>query len=160
MVLPLSPTGVGVNRVPLAATRRTPGQMLATQQELLVPYCACCAARLRPKCPDISSPSFHEVAPPALTLHAICHATLLMLCHAQLPTLRFPRCAARAAQGLEDQIVPPNQAELMFAELKKRGIPTALVLFEGEQHGFRQSTNIRLAGWVAGSVGLSLASAV
>jgi hypothetical protein len=41
--------------------------------------------------------------------------------------------------------VPPNQAELMYNELKDRGIPTALVLFEGEQHGFRQAPNIRRA---------------
>ncbi len=40
-------------------------------------------------------------------------------------------------------MVPPNQAEEMFAALKGRGIPTALVLFEGEQHGFRQAPNIR-----------------
>lgn len=48
-------------------------------------------------------------------------------------------------QGLEDEIVPPNQAELMFEALKARGLPTALVLFEGEQHGFRQAANIRRA---------------
>ncbi|GAB4819007.1 hypothetical protein N2152v2_006053 [Parachlorella kessleri] len=48
-------------------------------------------------------------------------------------------------QGLEDEIVPPNQAELMYNQLKDRGIPTALVLFAGEQHGFRQATNIRRA---------------
>lgn len=125
-----------------------------------MPCCACCAARLPPHMPRYIFAVFHEFGPPARMLHALCHATLLMLCHAQLPMLRFPCCALRAAQGLEDQIVPPNQAELMFAELKKRGIPTALVLFEGEQHGFRQSTNIRLAGWVAGSLGLSLANAV
>ncbi|PSC76207.1 dipeptidyl aminopeptidase acylaminoacyl peptidase [Micractinium conductrix] len=48
-------------------------------------------------------------------------------------------------QGLEDKVVPPNQAEEMFAALTARGIPTALVLFEGEQHGFRQAPNIRRA---------------
>lgn len=42
-------------------------------------------------------------------------------------------------------MVPPNQAELMFQALKERGIPAALVLFEGEQHGFRQAPNIRRA---------------
>ena len=42
-------------------------------------------------------------------------------------------------QGLEDKIVPPNQAETMFQALKKKGIPTAYLPFEGEQHGFRQA---------------------
>lgn len=46
-------------------------------------------------------------------------------------------------QGLEDKIVPPNQAQLMHAALKKRGILTELVLYEGEQHGFRRAENIR-----------------
>ena len=30
------------------------------------------------------------------------------------------------------QIVPPNQAELMFESIKKKGIPCALVMFEGK----------------------------
>ena len=45
-------------------------------------------------------------------------------------------------QGLEDKIVPPNQAEMLFEALKKKGIPTAYVPFEEEQHGFRQAKNI------------------
>lgn len=48
-------------------------------------------------------------------------------------------------QGLEDKIVPPNQAQVMYDALKARGIRTALVMFEGEQHGFRQAPNIRRA---------------
>jgi dipeptidyl aminopeptidase/acylaminoacyl peptidase len=46
-------------------------------------------------------------------------------------------------QGLEDKIVPPNQAELIFEALRKRGKPVAYLPFEGEQHGFRQAKNIR-----------------
>jgi dipeptidyl aminopeptidase/acylaminoacyl peptidase len=45
-------------------------------------------------------------------------------------------------QGLEDKIVPPNQAELILESLKKRGVPVAYVPFEGEQHGFRKAPNI------------------
>jgi len=45
-------------------------------------------------------------------------------------------------QGLEDRIVPPNQAKTMFEALRSKGIPTAYVAFEGEQHGFRRSQNI------------------
>ena len=48
-------------------------------------------------------------------------------------------------QGLEDAIVPPNQAEMMFNALKSKGLPTAYVPFEGEQHGFRKAANIQRA---------------
>lgn len=48
-------------------------------------------------------------------------------------------------QGDEDRIVPPNQAEKMFDALLEKKIPVAYVLFEGEQHGFRQSHNIQKA---------------
>lgn len=50
-----------------------------------------------------------------------------------------------ATQGTEDEVVPPNQAEVMFKAIKGKGIPTALVMFEGEQHGFRGSNAIRRA---------------
>ena len=48
-------------------------------------------------------------------------------------------------QGLEDKIVPPNQAELMVNALREKGLPVAYVTFEGEQHGFRQAANIKRA---------------
>lgn len=48
-------------------------------------------------------------------------------------------------QGREDKIVPPNQAEIMFAALKAKGVPTAIIMFEGEQHGFRKQENIKRA---------------
>jgi dipeptidyl aminopeptidase/acylaminoacyl peptidase len=47
-------------------------------------------------------------------------------------------------QGLEDKVVPPNQAETMVAALERNGVPHAYLAFEGEQHGFRKAeTNIR-----------------
>jgi dipeptidyl aminopeptidase/acylaminoacyl peptidase len=47
-------------------------------------------------------------------------------------------------QGLEDEVVPPNQAETMVAALAQNGVPHAYLAFEGEQHGFRKAeTNIR-----------------
>lgn len=46
-------------------------------------------------------------------------------------------------QGLEDQVVPPNQAEMMVEVLRNKGLPVAYVPFEGEQHGFRQAKNIK-----------------
>jgi dipeptidyl aminopeptidase/acylaminoacyl peptidase len=45
-------------------------------------------------------------------------------------------------QGLEDKIVPPNQAELIFESLRERGVPVAYVPFPGEQHGFRKAASI------------------
>lgn len=48
-------------------------------------------------------------------------------------------------QGLEDKVVPPDQASLMSERLKNRGLPTALVAFPGEQHGFRSRDAVRAA---------------
>ncbi|MBS1880937.1 MAG: S9 family peptidase [Actinobacteria bacterium] len=54
------------------------------------------------------------------------------------------RSPAILFQGLEDEIVPPNQAETMVAALKANGVPHAYVAFAGEQHGFRRAeTNVR-----------------
>jgi dipeptidyl aminopeptidase/acylaminoacyl peptidase len=46
-------------------------------------------------------------------------------------------------QGLEDKIVPPNQAEMMVEALRAKKLPVAYITFEGEQHGFRQAANIK-----------------
>jgi dipeptidyl aminopeptidase/acylaminoacyl peptidase len=54
-------------------------------------------------------------------------------------------CPVIFFQGLEDRVVPPNQAEEMVTALARRGIPHAHVTFEGEQHGFRKSENIQTA---------------
>ncbi len=48
-------------------------------------------------------------------------------------------------QGLEDEVVPPNQTERMFEALKAKGIPVAYVPFKGEQHGFRRAESIKRA---------------
>ena len=53
------------------------------------------------------------------------------------------RCPVIFFQGLEDAIVPPNQAEAMVAVLRARGVPVAYLPFEGEQHGFRRAENIK-----------------
>ena len=45
-------------------------------------------------------------------------------------------------QGSEDEVVPPNQAEMIVAALAEKGIAHAYVLFDGEQHGFRKAENI------------------
>ena len=48
-------------------------------------------------------------------------------------------------QGLEDEVVPPNQSEMIVEALRTKGVPVAYLAFEGEQHGFRQAENIRRA---------------
>jgi dipeptidyl aminopeptidase/acylaminoacyl peptidase len=48
-------------------------------------------------------------------------------------------------QGDEDQVVPPNQTELMVDALRAKGAPVGYLLFAGEQHGFRQAANIKRA---------------
>ncbi len=55
------------------------------------------------------------------------------------------RCPVIFFQGLEDKIVPPNQAELMVAALNENGVPNQHVTFEGEGHGFRRAENIATA---------------
>jgi dipeptidyl aminopeptidase/acylaminoacyl peptidase len=52
-------------------------------------------------------------------------------------------CPVIFFQGLEDQVVPPNQAEVMVDALRKKGVPVAYLPFEGEQHGFRRAENIK-----------------
>jgi dipeptidyl aminopeptidase/acylaminoacyl peptidase len=46
-------------------------------------------------------------------------------------------------QGLEDEVVPPAQAERMVEALDRKGIPHAYLAFHGEQHGFRKAETIR-----------------
>lgn len=54
-------------------------------------------------------------------------------------------CPVIFFQGLEDEVVPREQAETMFAALRDKGLPVSYVPFEGEQHGFRRAENIRRA---------------
>ena len=54
-------------------------------------------------------------------------------------------CPVIFFQGLEDQVVPPAQAETMVNALREKGIPVAYIPFEGEQHGFRRAANIQRA---------------
>ena len=46
-------------------------------------------------------------------------------------------------QGLEDKVVPPEQAETIIGALRERGVPHAYLAFEGEGHGFRRADSQR-----------------
>lgn len=48
-------------------------------------------------------------------------------------------------QGLEDKVVPPDQALGIFEQLKARGVAVEYLPFEGEGHGFRKLENQILA---------------
>ena len=52
-------------------------------------------------------------------------------------------CPLILFQGLEDRVVPPNQSELMYQAVVRRGLPAAYVEFVGEGHGFRRAENIK-----------------
>ena len=54
-------------------------------------------------------------------------------------------CPVAFFQGLDDEIVPPDQSERMANALRERGLPVAYATFEGEQHGFRRASSIKAA---------------
>jgi dipeptidyl aminopeptidase/acylaminoacyl peptidase len=52
-------------------------------------------------------------------------------------------CPVIFFQGLDDTIVPADQSKAMFEVLRDKGVATAYLTFEGEQHGFQKSETIR-----------------
>ena len=51
-------------------------------------------------------------------------------------------CPMILFQGLDDKVVPPDQAESMHEAVKAKGLPVAHVTFDDEDHGFRKAENI------------------
>ena len=51
-------------------------------------------------------------------------------------------CPVLLLQGLDDPVVPPQQAESIAADLAAHGIRHAYIPFEGESHGFRRAETI------------------
>ena len=51
-------------------------------------------------------------------------------------------CPVIFFQGLDDRVVPPNQARVMAAALRARGLEAPLHEFAGEAHGFRRADTI------------------
>ncbi|MFO1035412.1 MAG: S9 family peptidase [Geminicoccaceae bacterium] len=54
-------------------------------------------------------------------------------------------CPVIFLQGLDDKVVPPNQAETMVAALRRKGITVAYLTFAGEGHGFRMAATMETA---------------
>ncbi len=52
-------------------------------------------------------------------------------------------CPVILFQGLDDRVVPPNQAERFVAALQAKKLPYVYLTFEGEAHGFRKADTIR-----------------
>jgi len=52
-------------------------------------------------------------------------------------------CPVILFQGLEDKVVPPNQAEAFVEVLRAKGLAHEYVTLEGEGHGFRKSETIQ-----------------
>src|SRR5699024_5965202 len=48
-------------------------------------------------------------------------------------------------QGLEDKVVPPNQAQEMANAVRQNRQPVAHIEFEGEGHGFRSAETTKQA---------------
>jgi dipeptidyl aminopeptidase/acylaminoacyl peptidase len=51
-------------------------------------------------------------------------------------------CPILLLQGLDDPVVPPEQAEAIAEELAGHGIRHAYIAFEGESHGFRKAETV------------------
>jgi dipeptidyl aminopeptidase/acylaminoacyl peptidase len=51
-------------------------------------------------------------------------------------------CPVILFQGLDDRVVPPEQATIMAETLRSKGIPVAHIEFAGEGHGFRKAENV------------------
>lgn len=69
----------------------------------------------------------------------------LYLARSPLYHIEQLQCPVIFLQGLQDKVVPPNQAEAMVKALTEKGIPNAYVTFPEEGHGFRQAKNIERA---------------
>jgi dipeptidyl aminopeptidase/acylaminoacyl peptidase len=51
-------------------------------------------------------------------------------------------CPVLLLQGLDDPVVPPEQSEVIAADLAAHGIKHAYIAFEGESHGFRRADSM------------------
>jgi dipeptidyl aminopeptidase/acylaminoacyl peptidase len=61
------------------------------------------------------------------------------------------RAAVLIVQGLDDEVVPPSQAERIVDALERNGVPHVYLPLEGEGHGFRrrESRTRFLSAWLS-----------
>jgi dipeptidyl aminopeptidase/acylaminoacyl peptidase len=52
------------------------------------------------------------------------------------------RAAVLITQGLDDEVVPPSQAEQIVAALERNGVPHVYIALEGEGHGYRRRESL------------------
>ncbi len=52
-------------------------------------------------------------------------------------------CPVIFFQGMEDKVVPKEQAEKMFDAINRKGLPVAAQYYPSEQHGFRRAETIK-----------------
>ncbi|MDP1805717.1 MAG: prolyl oligopeptidase family serine peptidase, partial [Acidimicrobiales bacterium] len=86
---------------------------------------------------------------------------------ARSPSNHVDRITAPLAvfHGLDDVVVPPNQAEMIVAGVRANGVEVDYVTFVDEGHGFRKAENIQAAldgelAFYARVLGFSLPSAL
>ena len=69
----------------------------------------------------------------------------LYLARSPIQNVERLRCPLILFQGDDDRVVPPAQSQLMFDAVKRQGLPTALLRFSGEGHGFRRAKTLQSA---------------
>jgi dipeptidyl aminopeptidase/acylaminoacyl peptidase len=52
------------------------------------------------------------------------------------------KCPVIFFQGLDDKVVPSEQAQMMFSALRENGVATSYLRFPGEAHGFRKAETL------------------
>jgi dipeptidyl aminopeptidase/acylaminoacyl peptidase len=48
-------------------------------------------------------------------------------------------------QGTDDKVVPPKQTEMLAEAARQKDLPVAMIMFDGEGHGFRRAETIKAA---------------
>jgi len=69
----------------------------------------------------------------------------LYLARSPIRHVKDLRCPLILFQGDDDRIVPLAQSQLMFEAVRRKGLPTTLLRFHGEGHGFRRAESLRRA---------------